>query len=216
MFELQELIDHVIRSYEKSEIGMSKLNSDILSIEGMSGIKTRHLYNNLCDLKNANYLEVGTWKGSSFISAIFENELNSLVVDNWSEFNGPRLEFLENMERFCPEQKFGILEKDVFSVKKEEVFQFMKSIDIYLFDGEHAEESHVKAVTHFKEIFSKYFIMVIDDWAWDRVRSGTYKGIELANIKVHKMIEDKVSHEDPSSRLKYWNGFGLFVCENMN
>lgn len=215
MFELQKLIDHAIRSYEKSAMSISKLNTDILSMEGMSGKKTRHLYNNLCDIEGANYLEVGTWKGSSFISAIFENQLNALAIDNWSEFFGPRQEFFDNMERYCSGQKFNMLEKDVYSVTREEIFQFMKSIDIYLFDGSHTEESHVKAVTHFRESFSKYFIMIIDDWAWNAVQLGTYKGLQEGNIKVHEKIE-VITSQDENGNEEYWNGFGLFVCENLN
>lgn len=215
MFELQQLIDHVSKSYERSELGISKLNDDILHMRGMSGIKTRHLYNNLCDLENANYLEVGTWKGSSFISAIFENKVNPVGIDNWSEFFGPRQEFFDNMEKFCPGRNFAFLEKDVFSVSKEEVFQFINSIDIYLFDGNHSEDSHVKAVTHFREAFSKYFILIIDDWAWDAVQLGTYKGFQEANIRVHKKIE-VITNEEETGKEEYWNGVGLFVCEKMN
>lgn len=32
-------------------------------MDGMSGIKTRHFYNNLLNYYDARYLEIGTWKG---------------------------------------------------------------------------------------------------------------------------------------------------------
>jgi hypothetical protein len=82
-------------------------------MDGMSGNKTRHLYNNICSLNGANYLEIGTWKGSSFISTFYENHINSIVIDNWDEFNGPKDEFISNVNKFCPNRKFNFIEKEL-------------------------------------------------------------------------------------------------------
>ena len=75
-YDLEQLINHVNLSVENSNNNISKLTSEILSMDGMTGIKTRHLYNNICSLDGANYLEIGTWMGSSFISAFYENNIN--------------------------------------------------------------------------------------------------------------------------------------------
>jgi hypothetical protein len=72
--------------FENAENGISKINEDIKQIDGMSGIKTRHFYNNLLSLDDSRYLEIGTWKGSSVCSAMFGNTQKVLCIDNWSEF----------------------------------------------------------------------------------------------------------------------------------
>ena len=63
----------------------------------MSGKKTRHFYNNICSMKNSRYLEIGTWKGSTLCSAMCNNKMKCVAIDNWSQFNGPKNEFLKNL-----------------------------------------------------------------------------------------------------------------------
>ena len=92
------LIDHVKKSLEKTDKLQSKLTDEILNIPGMSGKKTRHFYNNLLNSENARYLEIGTWKGSSVCSAMCNNKATVVCIDNWSEFGGPKYEFLINLK----------------------------------------------------------------------------------------------------------------------
>lgn len=216
MFDLNFLIKHVENSFENSEKKISKLTNEILSINGMSGTKTRHLYNNICNIDNANYLEIGTYKGSSFISSIYKNNVNSIAIDNWSEFDGPKNEFIDNVNKFCPNQKFNFIEKDSFEISYEDIKKYYDSVDVYLYDGCHKYESHKKAITHFAKFLSKYSIILIDDWRndnnWERVQRGTYDGITESGLIVHKQIE-KITFQEKTGPLEYWNGFGLFVCE---
>lgn len=219
-FNLEQLINHAKSSVDNANNNISKLTPDILSMDGMSGNKTRHLYNNICSLKNANYLEIGTWKGSSFISAFYNNEINSIVIDNWVEFNGPRNEFISNVNRFCPDKKFNFIEKDCFKVTDDEITSIYDSIDIYLYDGAHDYESQKSAIVHYKHLFSKYIILIVDDFrsdttSWANVKKGTYDGIEESGLIIHHNVEI-ITHQEGSGRSEFWNGFGLFVLENPN
>ena len=58
------------------------------------------LYNNICDVSGATYCEVGTWKGASFISAMYNNNIFGYVIDNWSEFGGPINDFNNNINTY--------------------------------------------------------------------------------------------------------------------
>jgi hypothetical protein len=71
---MEELRAHVEGAFEKAERGESKITPEIIEMEGMSGIKTRHFYNNLLNRTDARYLEIGTWKGSSVCSAMCGNQ----------------------------------------------------------------------------------------------------------------------------------------------
>lgn len=221
----ENLIAHVQNAFNKSDKNKSKLSKEILEIEGMCGLKTRHLYNNICNLKGSNYLEVGTWKGASFVSAIFENDINSLAIDNWSEFdkyslNGETVEFNskyafnKNVNKFCSNNKFNFIEKDSFSIKKEDLT--FDSIDIYLYDGAHDYESHKKAITHYSKFLSKLSIIIIDDWrndsGWDKVQRGTFDGFLESDLIIHYKIERESKQED-NGKNEYWNGVGVFICE---
>jgi hypothetical protein len=216
-YTLEQLINHAKSSVDNANNNISKLTSDILSMDGMSGNKTRHLYNNICSLNDANYLEIGTWKGSSFISAFYNNEINPIVIDNWVEFNGPKSEFISNVNKFCPNRKFNLIEKDCFKLNDDEITNIYDSIDIYLYDGAHDYESQKKAITYYKNLFSKYFIIIVDDFrsdtpSWSNVKKGTYDGIEESGLIIHHSVEI-ITYQELSGRSEYWNGFGLFVCE---
>lgn len=219
------LIEHINNAFNKSDNNESKLTNDILQIEGMSGLKTRHLYNNICNLEGANYLEVGTWKGSSFISAIHGNKINCLAVDNWSEFSKYNLDgsiesssskekFLYNMNNFCNNKNYNFKEIDSFSLSREDMP--FDTVDIYLYDGSHDYESHKKAITHFYDLLSDFCIIIIDDWRpdgdWEKVQRGTYDGILESGLIVHHKIE-RVTQQENGGALEYWNGVGVFVCE---
>lgn len=219
-FELKQLIEHAEISVEKAKNNTSKLSESILNINGMTGNKTRHLYNNICGLSGANYFEIGTYTGTSLISSLFENSVTALAVDNWSEFNGPKEQFINNMNEFLPGKKYHFLEKDCFSITPEDIKNVFEEIDIYLYDGAHDYESQRKALTYFSNYLSKYSIVIIDDFrndtpTWANVSLGTYKGIEESGLIIHHKIEI-ITHQESSGRSEFWNGFGLFVLENPN
>jgi hypothetical protein len=142
-YTLEQLINHAKSSVDNANDNISKLTPEILSMDGMSGNKTRHLYNNICSLNNANYLEIGTWKGSSFISAFYNNEINPIVIDNWAEFNGPKDEFISNVNRLCPniesvlllEKERGLYNRDTYDTfvinAKDITFNLKETIDSY-------------------------------------------------------------------------------------
>lgn len=61
-------------AFENAENKISKITEEIIKMEGMSGTKTRHFYNNLLNTEDARYLEIGSWKGSSVCSAMCGNK----------------------------------------------------------------------------------------------------------------------------------------------
>jgi hypothetical protein len=97
---MEELRAHVERAFENAEKGESKITQEIINMEGMSGIKTRHFYNNLLNRDDARYLEIGTWKGSSICSAMCGNKAKAVCIDNWSQFGGPKTEFIQNFKKY--------------------------------------------------------------------------------------------------------------------
>ena len=83
-----QYIDAVKNSFNKALNCESKLPPWILNIQGMSGKKYRHFINNLfSSILNCRYLEIGSWKGSTLCSAIFNNRISSDIkcelIDGW-------------------------------------------------------------------------------------------------------------------------------------
>jgi hypothetical protein len=213
--ELYNIIEHVKKSIKNAYENKSKLPEMILEMEGMSGRKTRHLYNNLCSAGYKNYLEVGTWKGSSFISAMYKNNVTGYCVDNWSEFNGPKNEFYSNLKTFLSNEEYHTHDKDSWLVTKQDV---PCPIDIFLYDGDHSAEAHKKAITYFHTFLSKYAIIIIDDWClvdFPYIKQVTMDGFRESNLTIHYTHEIPLVNTTQYSQKgnTFWNGCGIFVVE---
>jgi len=60
----------------------------------------------------------------------------------------------------------------------------LPKFNIYLFDANHEEESHYKALVHYYECLDDIFIFIVDDWNLKDVRDGTYRSFKKLNLKI--------------------------------
>jgi hypothetical protein len=211
MASVQSYIDHVNNALDNALQNTSKITNDVLAIDGMSGTKTRHLYNNLLTLPDARYLEIGTYKGSTVSAAMCNNQASVVCIDNWSEFGVNLHEFLVNFNKFKGDNNATFIEKDCWNVDPTQLIKF----NIYMYDGNHEENSHYKALSHYMPCLDNMFIYIVDDWNWSYVRNGTTNAIRDLNLKVHHQREIIVS-EAPNvwpDRQGWWNGIAIFVLE---
>lgn len=210
-------INHVKSCLKLARSNQSKLNDDILNnLVGMTGKKTRHFYNNLCSLSDSRYLEIGAWKGSSTISALYKNpHCKATIIDNWSEFGGNQRDFEENIKTFIPHEiDYRLVNDNCFSLTHPLDMKY----NIYMYDGEHKEDDQYKAITHFYKYLDPISIVVIDDWNWFAVQKGTFRGFEEVGAKILYKEEIKLTENNTHSpvdiaRDDFWNGMAVFVIE---
>lgn len=201
-------------SFQNAENNISKITNDIMDIDGMSGMKTRHFYNNLLNTEDARYLEIGTWKGSSVCSAMYNNKAKVVCIDNWSEFGGPKSEFLVNFEKFKGENDATFIENDCYKVDVSTLPKF----NIYMYDGNHTVDSHYNALLHYYNCLDDIFIFIVDDWNSDDVRTGTINSIQKLNLKVLYEKEIRLTWDNshtPLVEAKYtwWNGIYVAILQ---
>jgi hypothetical protein len=198
-------------SFKNAENHVSKITNDILNMDGMTGVKTRHFYNNLLNTEDARYLEIGTWKGSSVCSAMCGNKARVVCIDNWSEFGGPKDEFLVNFETFKGENEASFIENDCYNVDVSKLPKF----NIYMYDGNPTEENHYRALQHYYNCLDNIFIFIVDDWNWDYVRTGTRNSITNLNLKVLYEKEIRLtwdnSHTPTKEANETWHN-GIYVA----
>jgi hypothetical protein len=204
----------VERAFQNAENNISKINNDIINMEGMSGTKTRHFYNNLLNIEDARYLEIGTWKGSSVCSAMCGNKAKVVCIDNWSEFGGPKSEFLVNFNKFKGENYAIFIENDCFKVDVSTLPKF----NIYMYDGNHANESHYKALLHYYPCLDDIFIFIVDDWNNQDVRDGTINSIRRLNLKVLYEKEIRLTWDNShtpyhEASQSWWNGIYVVILQ---
>lgn len=206
---------HINQSVTRALSNSSKLSADMLAIEGMSGTMTRHLYNNMCSLAKPDgsltrYLEVGAWKGSSTVAALFGNPVLATVIDNWSEFGGPKDAFWANLGKhlgYKPEAPCEHLEvvcEDCFALSSQPRHA---PYDVYLYDGHHTIDSHEQAITKVWPLLADPCILMVDDWTAPQVRQGTLRG--LARVKAR--VAYQVNLGAPHGRHGFWCGCGIFL-----
>ena len=201
-------------AFQNAENNISKITTDIINMEGMSGIKTRHFYNNLLNTEDARYLEIGTWQGSSVCSAMCGNKAKVLCIDNWSEFGGPKDEFLVNFEKFKGENDATFIENDCYEVD----VSVLPKFNIYMYDGNHTSESHYKALLHYYNCLDDVFIFIVDDWNWEDVRDGTINSIQNLNLKVLYEKEIRLTWDNsctplPQAKNTWWNGIYVAILQ---
>jgi hypothetical protein len=205
----KEFIDECIA---RAKNNTSECTEDILKINGYSGNMTRHLYNNICSYKHESgrktrSLEISCWRGSSTVSALYKNDMVSTVIDNWSEFGGPKDEFMSTLHQYFPEQleNIQVINEDSFNLTTTLSYA---PYDIYMYDGDHKEECHEKAIMEYWKYLSDTCIILVDDWDWECVKNGTRKGFEKINANIVYEVEIQGSGNEG-----FWNGCGVFLIK---
>ena len=196
---------------------------EALLIEGFSGTKTRHFYNNLADIvidpgRKTEYLEVGTFEGSSLVATLYQNSevCHATIVENWAEFGGPRANFFNILDRFhIANESVNIFEEDFFQFN---VSRLPHKVDIYLYDGAHDYDSHYHAITHIWSQLSHFAIVVVDDWNLKQVRQGTFDGLTAVHAVIEEQWEiiytvDSTHTPKIFAGSEYWNGIAVFVVD---
>lgn len=211
--DVAALVAHCETSLARAERGESKLPWDVLAMEGMTGRKTRHLYNNLCDMPTAcTYLEVGCWKGSSTVAALHGNDrARGLVIDNFCEFGGPLSEFETNVSRFLRPGQVTLVNQDCwdyFSGAPTPTTDDDRFL-VYMYDGGHTYDDHKRAITQAASRLKDVCVLVVDDWNEDAVRRGTHDGLAAIEARVPWSREIRTAHNGDAAG--FWNGMAMFV-----
>lgn len=192
----------------------SYASSTVKNIEGMSSLRFRVFLNQIVKIlgerEAVNYLEVGVYKGSTFVSALDENVGvgKGWAIDDWSLFGGPKEEFLRSVERFG----------DVVNVHETNAFNFpeidtLKNVNVYFYDGPHTYTNHFRSITDYYPILSENFILIVDDFNFKDVREGTEEGIKVMNGTVEGFWEVRTGNNelDGGGGGEWHNGCGVYV-----
>ena len=208
----KNLVDNALKNAEN---GVSKITDHIIRMEGLTGTKTRHFYNNLLDTPDARYLEIGPGKGSSVCSAMCNNKATVVCIDNLIELGGVNNELLSNFNTYKGNNNASFIECDSFKVDVSTLPKF----NIYMYDGDHDAKSHYNALVYYYNCLDDTFIFVVDDWNWEHVRKATMESIEF--LKLNVLYEKHlITSETPNMTLNsiggqqhWWNGMYVVVLQ---
>jgi hypothetical protein len=78
-------VDQVRIALNNADSGKSKLTQEVLDIPGFTSNKIKHFINNLADMVDTRYLEIGAEHGPVFAAAVQGNKIAAIAIDNFSE-----------------------------------------------------------------------------------------------------------------------------------
>lgn len=204
------LVEHLKNAISQAQRGKSKLTPEVLAIEGQSSPKVRHLLNQLCTLDQASYLEIGCWKGSTWVSALYGNEKSvaaAIAIDNW--MYASQNDFKANCDKFLKRLPYLCISADCFAIKPE--VHIKRGVNVYFYDGAHGPLDQERAFTHYNEVFEKVFIAIVDDYNVRGVQKGTQSAIEKLGYTVH--YAEILPAAFNGDTLQWWNGLYVAVLE---
>ena len=170
-----------------------RLPDAVYEIEGMSGRAFRTLLNELMNaIEPARYLEIGSWRGSTVIAALFGNGCRALCVDDWSQFDGAKRDLVRTLRRFELDDRVEIAEADFRAVDYRAIGQF----DVLFFDGPHAAKDHHDGILLTQPALRDEYVLLVDDWNWLPARKGTLGALAAAGASILFAIEIRTTQDD--------------------
>jgi len=116
------------------------------------------------------FVNVGVWNGFTMLAAMAGNaEKLCIGVDNFSEFGGPKEQFLERFtSRRSPSHRFFDQDYvDFFAAGLD------RPLGVYLYDGEHSFENQYRGLMVADPFYAEDAVIVVDDTNLDRARDAT-------------------------------------------
>lgn len=207
---------HLNHAVAMAITNQTKLTPEILSMEGMSANGNRILLNALCSNVKAKYLEIGSWKGSTFVSALYKNaNVEGTSIDHHQEFKGHMFEssselLKANCEKYLTNgENYTLLTEDCFKT----TFPTTQLYDIYLYDGWHSYEDQKKALSYYYDNLKPIFYYICDDYSIDRVEKGTqdaFKELDIQILSEHKLYGNQLVPF--CAKTGFWNGYYVALC----
>lgn len=151
---------------------------DILGhVNGMTSPSNMQLLNHAVSLLDDGecYLEVGTWRGATFIGALLGNDAPGYAIDNASmteHGSNSRDEWQANVEKFGLAERSHYIDASVPAVWAD---LKIPPIGVYLFDGDkstfEAARDGLEGVVPF---LARYAIIIVDDANTPQIREAVF------------------------------------------
>lgn len=209
-----EIINHVKASIDAAEYGFSKISKEIMNLQGESGVKTRHFLNNLLQMKNAKYLELGCGGGSLTSAALYNNNAKVFCVDPWNDNDALREKFIENYKKFKGNNYTKVFEQKYQEIDPNKLAKF----NILLYDASIDYNEIYSALPHFINCMEDVFVYIVDDVNWRFIKNAAAKSITDLNLTILYEKEILLTNNDTHTpmdiaRKTWWNGIYIAILK---
>ena len=219
--EQHPYVKKVIESISNSAKNISNFDELTYNIPGLSSNRVRHLLNNLCQIDDAVYMEVGVYTGSTFYAALQNNSIKAYAIDHfqaqnitperddveWQTNENPFISFVENSKTYIGNNSIKLLEKEASFVSVDDIHPEYKP-NIIFYDGNHDYEEQLNCLNSLLCNFTDTFILVIDDANIESSVTSTDEFIRINNLGV--LYEKKILH-NIEDFTQWWNGLYILI-----
>jgi predicted O-methyltransferase YrrM len=117
-----------------------------------------------CLGEGEKYVEVGTYRGTSLVSAALGNDGEFVALDNWSLGDGSPEQLERNLERHGV--RATILDGDAFETLRSGI---PSPVGAYYYDNGHAYEQQLDGLRLAEPYLASPSLLIVDDTDWVRV-----------------------------------------------
>ncbi len=162
--------------------------------------------------RGEKYLEIGTWKGRTLLSAAIDNADRTCIGCDKFRFFGrftglgvlARRSLEQSLARYrdrCNVEFHHTTSRKLFSEHR-----VSGPIGVYFYDGDHTYAGTYHGMVAAAPLLAERAIVLVDDWNDPIIRRATHAGLRDAKLLKlwHRTL--KGDHSERS----WWNGLGVF------
>jgi hypothetical protein len=190
----------------------------LVEVDGMSSPKVCNLLNRLVASMgpDEHYLEIGTWKGRTLLSAAHGN-LGRLCfgcdkIRLWGRFTGFGFEVRRSLLANVARHRGRGAEVKLFLTTSRELFArhlVPCPVGVYFYDGGHTYAETHHGIVSAAPILSRRAVILVDDWNDPAIRRATFDGFEAARLDMLWGRHLQGDHDENG----WWNGLGVFYVQ---
>ena len=149
------------------------------------------------------YVEVGTYHGTSLISAMLGNTGTFVALDNWSMGDGSREQLDLNLIRFGLNGA-EIVEGDAFETLRSGALDG-RTVGVYYYDNGHEYEQQLDGMRLIEPYLATPALVIVDDTDWERVERAVDDYLELEPRATEILAIDGKDRGAP----QWWEGMRI-------
>ena len=130
-----------------------------------------------CLDEGESYVEVGTYRGTSLVSAMLGNDGDFVALDDWSLGDGSRERLEANLERFGLQERPTILEGDAFETLRAGALRGRR-VGVYYYDAGHEYEEQLEGLRLVEPYLADCALLVVDDTDREKVERAVERAVD--------------------------------------
>ena len=188
-------------------------NYERIAIDGLTSNITRHFLNNLCSVKDTVYLELGCYAGSTFYSALQNNEAKGYAVDNFKGSIAPFRDDIVFMGYDNPKEEFEKHKNDRVVLIEDDIgsIDIPEKCNVVFYDADNDPISQYKNLLHVYNFCADEFILIVDDANFEGVVESTNDFITTKKLNI--IFERKILTTVPEDVNSWWNGIYILLLQ---